>query len=143
MTAEEIQCVYCGAVATEWDHLRPLVKGQRPTGFCSEIANLVPACGKCNQSKGASDWRSWMFGEARLSPATRRILDIEARARRIEAFARWREPRLIDFEKSVAAELWNEHWRNHVALLKTLQECQIVADRIRSAVEASARSNVI
>ena len=52
MDQDSFQCSYCGIVATEWDHLRPLVMNKKPTGYVSEIHNLVPACGKCNQSKG-------------------------------------------------------------------------------------------
>src|SRR3990172_9956740 len=63
-----VRCAYCGDKATEWDHLRPLVLKRRPTGFVSEIANLVPSCGKCNQSKGNTPWRDWMLGKATLSP---------------------------------------------------------------------------
>src|SRR5688500_5900289 len=37
----DVRCAYCGDSATEWDHLRPLVLHRRPTGFISEIANLV------------------------------------------------------------------------------------------------------
>ena len=50
MDRDSFQCSYCGAKATEWDHLRPLVLNKKPTGYISEIHNLVPACGKCNQS---------------------------------------------------------------------------------------------
>src|SRR5260370_29886624 len=57
MDLVDVRCAYCGDKMTEWDHLRPLVVKQRPTGYISEIANLVPACGKCNQSKGNSSWR--------------------------------------------------------------------------------------
>jgi NAD-dependent SIR2 family protein deacetylase len=46
-----IRCAYCGNNYTEWDHFRPLIHNKRPTGYISEIHNLVPACGKCNQSK--------------------------------------------------------------------------------------------
>jgi len=52
---------------TDWDHLRPLVRNRRPTGFISEIKNLVPSCGPCNQSKGAADWKAWMTEGARLT----------------------------------------------------------------------------
>lgn len=69
----EVVCAYCGDRATEWDHLRPLVQNQRPTGYIHEIHNLVPACGKCNQSKGNKPWREWMFGPARLSPKQERF----------------------------------------------------------------------
>ena len=61
-------CSYCGDPATEWDHFRPLVKDKKPTGYISEIHNLVPACGKCNQSKGNKDWKTWMLSDANLSP---------------------------------------------------------------------------
>lgn len=51
MTPGTFQCAYCGSVASESDHLRPLVKDKKPTGYISEIHNLVPSCGKCNQSR--------------------------------------------------------------------------------------------
>jgi len=52
MGLDSFQTAYCGSIASEWDHLRPLVMKQKPTGYISEIHNLVPSCGKCNQSKG-------------------------------------------------------------------------------------------
>ena len=73
MTPEGVQCAYCGGPLTEWDHLRPLVLGRRPTGFITEIANLVPACNKCNQSKRNSGWREWMLSGAEGSPTARGI----------------------------------------------------------------------
>ncbi|KJL26043.1 HNH endonuclease [Microbacterium foliorum] len=63
---EHVTCSYCGDTSTEWDHFRPLVEKQRPTGYISEIHNLVPACGKCNQSKGNKHWLTWMRSTARL-----------------------------------------------------------------------------
>ena len=73
MDASDVQCAYCGDKMTEWDHLRPLVVEQRPTGYISEIANLVPACNKCNQSKGNTGWRKWMLSKkARHSPTKAR-----------------------------------------------------------------------
>src|ERR1700677_3203099 len=61
MGHDDVRCAYCGDKSTEWDHLRPLVVKRRPTGFISEIANLVPACGKCNQSKGNKPWQTWIM----------------------------------------------------------------------------------
>ena len=86
MTHENFQCAYCGGVASEWDHLRPLVKDKKPTGYISEIHNLVPSCGKCNQSKGNKEWKTWMLSTARLSPTARGIKDISARVKRLEAY---------------------------------------------------------
>ena len=39
MDKENFRCAYCGDGVTEWDHLRPLVINQKPTGFISEIQN--------------------------------------------------------------------------------------------------------
>jgi len=67
MDPNDARCAFCGDKASEWDHLRPLVLQRRPTGYISEIANLVPLAGKCNQSKGNKPWRDWMVSAARLS----------------------------------------------------------------------------
>src|SRR6266404_16533 len=86
MTLNNLSCAYCGAATTDWDHLRPLVKKKRPTGYISETRNLVPSCGPCNQSKGASDWRAWMIGKALGSPTTKNVVDIQERMLRLARF---------------------------------------------------------
>jgi len=130
----DIRCAYCGDKATEWDHLRPIVSNQEPTGYITEIANLVPSCGKCNQSKGKSHWRAWMEGTAKLSPKSRSIPDLPARVERLQRYEDWRKPRHIDFATVVGAEMWRRHkqnWRSVLDLLKTSQE---LASEIRAIV---------
>lgn len=136
MSADSVECVYCGGKTSEWDHFRPLVRDKRPTGYVSEIANLVPACGKCNQSKGASDWRSWMLGSAKLCPASRGIPDLQERVSRLEEFERWREPRVVDFEHLAGGTLWEKHWDNHRRLTDLMAECQNTADDIEQRVRS-------
>jgi hypothetical protein len=50
----ESACVYCGQVATEIDHIRPLTRG----GW-EHSENLVPACRSCNASKGSKLLTEW------------------------------------------------------------------------------------
>jgi 5-methylcytosine-specific restriction endonuclease McrA len=48
-------CAYCGGPHEHWDHVIPLAKGGK---HC--LANLRPACARCNHSKHAkrlSEWR--------------------------------------------------------------------------------------
>jgi hypothetical protein len=135
ISSDDVRCTYCGDRATEWDHLRPLVKSQRPTGFVSEIANLVPACGKCNQSKSGHEWRKWIAGSARLCPKVRGVSDLDERIGRLTAFEKWRVPRRVDFEAAAGAELWSRHWQNHNDLLNKMRECQVTAEEIRIAVK--------
>jgi hypothetical protein len=129
-----LRCAYCGDPATEWDHLRPLVAKRRPTGYVTEIANLVPACGKCNQSKSGSYWRGWMLGTAARSPTTRRIADVSDRIVRLERYERWRTPRVFNFEAAVGQDLWEQHWANWERLISLMHECEATAAAIRNAL---------
>ncbi len=128
-------CAYCGDPATEWDHLRPLVAGQKPTGFITEIANLVPACGKCNQSKGNKHWRSWIVSGARLSPKSRGIPDLDARIQRLDLFEEWRNVEPINFEEIVGPELWLTHWENWKRVIGDMKLSQDLAIQIRKAIK--------
>jgi len=134
MKPEDICCAYCGDKVTEWDHLRPIISKQKPTGYITEIANLVPSCGKCNQSKGNSDWRAWMEGKARLSPKTRGIADVGERVARLQEYEAWRQPQRIDFAAVVGPELWQQHIENWRETLKRLKDSQELAAKIRAVV---------
>jgi 5-methylcytosine-specific restriction endonuclease McrA len=48
------RCAYCDALATHLDHVEPLSKGGTDTE-----ANIVPACARCNLSKGAKTLAEW------------------------------------------------------------------------------------
>lgn len=137
---EVVLCTYCGDPATEWDHLRPLVSEQRPTGYISEIHNLVPACGKCNQSKGNKPWRDWMLGTAPRSPASRGVPDLEEKMSRIEDYEKWGSASRVDMADVAGAELWAAHWENHSAILELMRQAEGTARAIRRRIaEASAQ----
>jgi hypothetical protein len=134
MQPDDVRCAYCGDVSTEWDHLRPLVVKRRPTGFISEIANLVPACGKCNQSKGNKSWREWIISAAPRSPAGRVITGTDRRIACLEAYEKWRSPTQIDFASIVGPADWEKYWELCEDLIAELHKCQAVADTIRTRV---------
>ena len=127
-------CAYCGDTATEWDHLRPLVKDKKPTGYISEIHNLIPSCGKCNQSKGNKEWEIWIRSVAPLSPATRGIPDLDERIEKIRAYDQWGKPSKMDFEEIVGTEIWMQHWENWSKIQGFMQEAQVLAQQINQAV---------
>ena len=134
MEPPDVRCAYCGDQASEWDHLRPLVVKRRPTGFISEIANLVPSCGKCNQSKGNSPWRDWMLGKAKLSPTGRSLSNIADRVSRLEAYERWRAPTKVDFDSIIAPDAWKHYWALCESVIEDMRRCQEVADSLRTQV---------
>jgi hypothetical protein len=138
MEVTNVRCAYCGNVSTEWDHLRPLVLKCRPTGYISEIANLVPACGKCNQSKGNSPWRTWMLNEkAKHSPTKRNIADVADRILRLEAYEKWRSPIKIDFEAVLGSDMWAEYWALWDSINTEMRKCQEVANSLRAKITES------
>jgi hypothetical protein len=141
LNPEDLQCAYCGDRATEWDHLRPLVINQRPTGYISEIANLVPACGKCNQSKGNKAWHAWMISNAVLSPKSRNTPNLEERMERLHAFENWRSIYPINIEAIVGSEIWEAYWQNWVHLLEEMRTSQRLSAVIRDLIRNYRKSN--
>lgn len=131
----DLRCAYCGEKVTEWDHLRPLVSGKKPTGYISEIRNLVPACGKCNQSKGNKHWRDWITGNAEKSPNRLQAKDLNMRIERLEKYEKWGQISPIDFEKLIDKKLWNQHWQNCEDLHREMKSCQNLADQIKTQLE--------
>jgi len=140
MTPETVCCAYCGDAMTEWDHFRPLVVDKQPTGYITEIHNLVPACSKCNQSKGNSNWETWMRGSAKQSPATRRIKDMEHRIELLRNYEKWDSPKYptrIDIQKIIGDEKWKKHWDNCNEIKRLMNESQALSNEIQNDIKKS------
>ncbi|PWI28874.1 HNH endonuclease [Flavobacteriaceae bacterium LYZ1037] len=135
LSKNKVECIYCGDKSTEWDHLQPLIKNKRFTGFITEIQNLVPACGKCNQSKGNRNWFDWIYSSAKQSPYARQISDIDERAKRIRKFENWKKTTNIDFKEIVGNEKWTEYENLYQIIIKSMNECQIVSNEIKQIIK--------
>lgn len=137
MNPGNVVCAYCGDAMTEWDHSNPLVIDKQATGFITEIQNLVPACGKCNQSKGNRNWKEWMLSDAPNSPASKGVSDLQKRIERLEDYERCFTPHKLDFKKIVGSELWAEHWANNDAIQEMMKDSQKLSDKIRGMIADS------
>jgi 5-methylcytosine-specific restriction endonuclease McrA len=142
LTPENLRCSYCGDQATEWGHFHPLVRKGKPSGYPSSIRNLVPACGKCNQSKGSKDWKTWMQGSSRRSPRTRGIKDIEQRISRLEQYENWAKCAPQDMEKLVDPELWHDYFSAQDEILETMRRAQTLAEEITEQIKAHTNTSV-
>lgn len=131
-----LRCFYCGDLATEWDHLRPLVKDGKPTGYPSSIRNLVPSCGKCNQSKGKSDWKAWMLGAAPRSPSVRGIPDLKQRIARLERFESWGNCVPLNVKDLVSPNLWDEYYAIQDEILLRMRDAQKLATQIAREIKS-------
>ena len=134
MNEHTVRCAYCGDPFTEWDHFHPIVRNKKATGYISEIQNLVPACGKCNQSKGNYYWKEWILGPARLSPKTRNVENLDKLIVCLEKYEEWSNPQVIDFESIVGNEDWEQHWENCKKIHDIMRESQILSDKIKITI---------
>jgi hypothetical protein len=127
----ECECVYCGAGATDKDHLQGLVKNGLPSGHFHTTNNLVPSCGPCNQSKGGTDWKAWMLSKAKGSPSSKGVRDLDERVGRLEIFQRnsgcCEAFEVETLREKVGAELWDSYW----------QQLEDIKDMLRKAQTAS------
>jgi hypothetical protein len=142
------ECVYCGAPATDSDHFRGLVKNGRPSGHFHTSDNLVPSCGPCNQSKGASDWRKWMTGSASGSPARRGIQDVAQRIERLSAFEAESTAVAIStavLRDAAGTEVWDRYWAKldqiRGILLEAEQDAEVIRSRLYDALGRTAQQS--
>lgn len=75
-----------------------------------------------------------MEGNAKLSPKTRGVPDLEDRIIRLANYEAWRQPKKIDFAAVVGAEMWLRHRKNWRSVLDLLKESQELASEIRIIV---------
>lgn len=134
MTPDAKTCVYCGASATDWDHLRPLVRKQRPTGYVDDVRNRVPSCNRCNQSKSGTEWRKWMLGDAIGAPKRRGVADLDEKVQRLEAFEKWGAVEPLPIEDLIESVHWDAHWANHKAITEQMKAAQVLADKMKAAI---------
>lgn len=71
----EIRCFYCDAhEPTRWDHLHAVTRdGDTVPG------NLVPACGRCDDSKQDRDIDEWVRSTSRHRPPAERLSALQAK----------------------------------------------------------------
>jgi hypothetical protein len=141
MTKGNCRCAYCGDSRTEWDHFRPIVVNRQPTGYVTEIANLVPACGKCNQSKGNKNWKEWILGSAARSPKSRQIPNLDQRIKNLETYERWREPVCIDYAAIIGPERWAEYSKLLDTAVAHLTDAQKIAVEFRTIISDGLKEN--
>jgi hypothetical protein len=136
----DLRCSYCGDKASEWDHLKPLVEAGKPTGYPSSIKNLVPSCGKCNQSKGSTNWKEWMRGIARHSPSARKITDIEHRIARLEQFESWATCVPLNVKALVSPNLWEQYYVLQEEILNRMRDAQKLAVEIAREIKSQTNT---
>lgn len=134
------ECVYCGALATDSDHFRGLVKGGRPSGHFHTPDNLVPSCGTCNQSKGAANWHKWIIGNAPGSPTRRGIHDVAQRVERLLVFegqSKTEASSTATLREAAGPDVWDDYWIKLEQIREKLLEAEKAAAIIQLRLDAA------
>ena len=131
---DRLTCAYCGDPESEWEHLHALVRKRRPSDYPSSIRNLVPSCGKCNQSKSGEKWSDWIISNAKLSPKSRKKPNLEDRIVRLKKYEQWANCRPMNLEGAIGKELYDEYFRKLDSIIEQMREAEIMAKSIKAKV---------
>ena len=80
-----------------------------------------------------------MFGNAKNSPKSRGIPDLELRAKRIEDFITWGNVEPTRFEELVGKDQWQFYWEKLDAIHQEMKEAQTIAERTRNKIIETLR----
>lgn len=136
---EKCQCGYClrkGEGKTV-DHINPLVKNGMPSGFITDIGNLIPCCKDCNSSKGGKDFKEWYKSPknvARLLKIGLTEKEIDERYQIILAYINKHCSTPLSYESIVGKEKWDEYIKRKERLLNILKEEQEFCDELSDLI---------
>lgn len=141
MTAAKTSCYYCDGDQSEWDHLEAVIKNGEWTGYFTEINNLIPACGKCNQSRGNKPYDEWMMSNAPASPKNvlmnrdklteaDAVIKVKQKIKLIDSVIKSNPPKHLSVDNQSILEI--EYEKKRVEIIKLLNDAQKIANQIQS-----------
>lgn len=140
MTHANMSCVYCGTAVSDWDHLQPLVRGKKPSGYIHEARNLVPSCGPCNHSKGGAHWKDWITGNAKGNERAKSAQGYAERIRRLEEFEKWADLKQLPLRALIGDEKWNAYWAALEEIEARMRAAQLLANEIQGILTSKLPS---
>lgn len=133
---EENQCAYCLGEGNGKDHLKPLVRNGLPTGYITDLHNLVPCCQACNSSKGAKEFKDWYISKPNKDRLISRGMTEEQIMRRYKVVSNYEEliPDPLDYKSIVGDELWNEYEKRRKDMIQQLNDNQEFCDKLYNKI---------
>lgn len=133
------ECAYCGGPFKYYEHFRPLVEGKLPSGYGSDIYNLVPSCGGCNEGKHGDNWKTYMEKRTLVDdPESHKL-----RYQRLEAYEEWGEGKVVkvDFREVIGDKDWDRYLFDKERIHALLRECYELQKQIKEKVKAHYYTN--
>ena len=140
--SKQFSCAYCGSDYDYLEHFRPLVVKSRPTGYGSDVYNLVPSCGNCNHKKKNDSWKKWM--KDKNNPGILNSKEHSIRYKRLEEFENWGDQNnvaKIDFEKLVGKEKWQQYLTEFEKLISAVEDLNKIQSEIRLKVKEKLKNH--
>lgn len=133
---KEGQCAYCLRDGNGRAHLKPLVSNGMPTGYITDIHNLVPCCQRCNSAKGSKTFEEWYKSIDNIERLKNIGLTDEIIEERYNAILEFGKniPSPIDYKKIVGEKLWQEYNDRRVRLNQQLKDDQEFCDTLYSII---------
>ncbi len=131
---DDLRCAYCGNPSTEWDHFFPVMRKGKPTGYLTRIQNLVPACSKCNQSKGNRNWLEWIQSSAPLSPRSRGVRKLDRKIKYLKTYEAWGATATVDFSDVLGRSALDQHSEYLDEILALMRQADSHSKALRSQV---------
>ena len=139
------QCAYCLGKANAMDHVKPLVTQGLPTGYITEIRNLVPCCSACNSAKGAQDFRVWYKSNKNIERLHGEGLNDTQIEERYDIVSKYIDkiPKPIDYKAILGDELWQEYLLRKEEMIKLLKDDQLFCDKLNAIITEKMKSENI
>lgn len=136
-------CAYCLQKANSSDHYHALVKNQKPTGYITDISNLIPCCSSCNSSKGSTKFEDWYYSAKNIKRLRSLGLSDEIIKDRydtiINHFKKYgKSP--VNYERILGKELWDEYQERKAKLMETLKDNQKFCDKLLKIIVDNIKS---
>lgn len=78
-----------------------------------------------------------MLSNAKLSPTTRGIKDIQERVKRLESYENFKAPTKMDFAAIIGENVWEQHQNNLERVQVLMRESQELAAKINAGVASA------
>ncbi len=142
LNLEQGQCAYCLDKANAMDHVKPLVTGGLPTGYITEIRNLVPCCSACNSAKGSQDFKTWYKSSKNVERLHSEGLTDEQIENRFLIISKYIDkiPDPIDYKTILGDKLWNEYLRRKNEMINLLKDDQLFCDKLNDMIKEKLNS---
>ena len=132
----EGQCAYCLGEGNGMDHLKPLVTNGLPTGYITEIKNLVPCCSACNSAKGAKNFKDWYLSDKNLYRLHAKGLSNDIIRKRYDIIEKYIDniPEPLNYAEILGSELWSEFLKRRQRMIDLLREDQVFCDKLSAII---------